>query len=180
MQTFHEPPSLRPHCSSLSTVSHPELGLKSTQLKGFLTRLKDHRQQERLRLRCQLKLTTYSPSFPTCLSHPGSVPLLYSIVLRMPHFLSRLQQQAGQEVSENCSCSLSPSRNQSPTILSPRELLTGLTTRLFSPYPKLTSYTNTKNGYGYGSGTVIKIQRITQWVCACSWMIDWMTPGWKE
>jgi hypothetical protein len=23
VQTFHEPPSLRPHCSSLSTVSHP-------------------------------------------------------------------------------------------------------------------------------------------------------------
>jgi hypothetical protein len=25
-----------------------------------------------------------------------------------------------------------------------------------------------------GSSTVMKIQRIDQWVCACSWMIDWL------
>ena len=48
----------------------PELGLKSTQVKGFLTRLKAHRQQERLCHRCQFKLTAYSLSFPTWMSHP--------------------------------------------------------------------------------------------------------------
>jgi hypothetical protein len=48
----------------------PELGLNSTRVKGFLTRLMVHRQQERLCHMCQIKLTTYSPSFPTCLYHP--------------------------------------------------------------------------------------------------------------
>ena len=31
-----------------------------------------------------------------------------------------------------------------------------------------------------GSGTVMNIQKIAQWVCACSWMIEWMTELWKE
>jgi hypothetical protein len=48
----------------------PELGLNSTRVKGFLTRLKLHRQQEGFHPRCQLKLTTYNLSFPTCMSHP--------------------------------------------------------------------------------------------------------------
>jgi hypothetical protein len=48
----------------------PKLGLNSTQVKGFLTRLTTHRQHERLCHRCPLKLTTYSPPFPTCLYHP--------------------------------------------------------------------------------------------------------------
>jgi hypothetical protein len=48
----------------------PEMGLNSTMVKGFLTRIMDHGQQERLCHKCLLKLTAYSPSFPTCLSHP--------------------------------------------------------------------------------------------------------------
>jgi hypothetical protein len=48
----------------------PELGLNSTRVKGFLTRLKLHRQQEGFHPRCLLKLSSYSLSFPTCLSHP--------------------------------------------------------------------------------------------------------------
>jgi hypothetical protein len=30
------------------------------------------------------------------------------------------------------------------------------------------------------SGTVMKIQRIAQWIYACSWMIDWMMEGMME
>jgi hypothetical protein len=55
-----------------------------------------------------------------------------------PTSLPGLQQQARPEVSEHCSHSLAPSGNRSPTILSLREFLTGLTTRLFNPAPKLT------------------------------------------
>jgi hypothetical protein len=111
----------------------PELGLNSTWVKGFLSRLMDHRQQERLHHRCQLKLTIYNPSFPHACPTRGSVPLLCSIVLQLPHFLFGLQQQVGQEVSEPCSCSLTPLGNQFSTILSPRqEFLTSLTTGLFS------------------------------------------------
>ena len=129
------------------------------------------KQQERLHLRCQIKLTTYIPSFPTCLSHLGSVPLLFSTVLWLLDFLSGLQQQAEQEVSEQCSCSLAPSGNQFPTILSPREFLMGLTThflqypmglttRFFSPAPKLTRYTR-RYGYGYRFRYIdMKVQRI--------------------
>jgi hypothetical protein len=143
MQTFHEPPSLRPHYSSLLPVGHPELGLNSIQVKGFLTRIMAHRQQERIHHRFSFKLTAYSPSFPTCLSHPGSVPLLCSTFLQLPHFLSELQQQVGQEVSEPRSYSLATSGNQFPAIISPKEeLLMGLTTRLFNPAPELTNYTN--------------------------------------
>jgi hypothetical protein len=133
MHTFHEPPSLRPQCSSLSTVGHPQAGTKLHPGKGFLTSLMAHRQQERLRHRCILKLTAYSSSFVTCLPTPGIVPLLYSTVLRLPHFLSRLQQQAGHEVSNPYSYSLAPSGNQFPSILSPREeFLMGMTTHLFN------------------------------------------------
>jgi hypothetical protein len=121
------------------------------------------------------QLTTYSPSFPTCLSHPGSVPLLCSTIVQLPHFLSGLQQQVGQEVLKHCSCSSVPLGNQSPKILSPRELLMGLTTRFFSPIPKLTSFTNKKMAMDIASSTIMKIQRIAPRVCACSWMIDWMT-----
>jgi hypothetical protein len=144
VQTFHEPPSLRPHCSSLSTVSHPRAGTKLHPGKGIPNQAKGSWTTGKTLSQVLTQLTTYSPSFPTCLSHPGSVPLLCSTVLRLPHFLSGLQQQARQEVSEHCSCSSTPSRNQSPTILSPREFLMGLTTHFFSPTPKLTRHTNTK------------------------------------
>jgi hypothetical protein len=125
------------------------MGLNSTRVKGFLTRLKAHGKQEGFCLRCQLKLATHSPSFPTCPSHPRSVPLLCPTVLRLPHFLFELQRQVRHEVSENCSCSSSTSEDQSPTILSPREFLMGFKTCFFSLAPKLTRHTNT-NGYGYG------------------------------
>jgi hypothetical protein len=48
----------------------PELGLNSTQVKGFLARLTQIKQQEGLHSRSHLTLTTYSLSFPTRVSHP--------------------------------------------------------------------------------------------------------------
>jgi hypothetical protein len=36
VQAFHEPPSLRPHCSSSQQWVTPELGLSSTPRQGFL------------------------------------------------------------------------------------------------------------------------------------------------
>jgi hypothetical protein len=94
------------HCQQWVT---PEMGLNSTRVKGFLTRLKVHRQHERLCHRCQPKLTAYSPSFPTFLSHPGSVPLFFSTFLQLLHF-----QQVGQEVSKPYSYSLAPFRKSTP------------------------------------------------------------------
>ena len=35
VQTFHEPPNLRPHFSSLSTVGHPRAGIKLHPVKGI-------------------------------------------------------------------------------------------------------------------------------------------------
>jgi hypothetical protein len=78
--------------------------------------------------------------------------------LDCPTSLPGLQQQARQEVSEPCSCSLVPSGNQFPTILSPREIAhgldnlplqypMGLTTHFFSPSPERTRYR-----YGIDSG----------------------------
>ena len=36
VQAFHEPPSLRPHCSSAQQWVTPELGLSSTPRQGIL------------------------------------------------------------------------------------------------------------------------------------------------
>jgi hypothetical protein len=72
-----------------------------------------------------------------------------------PTSLPGLQQQARPEVSEHCSCSLAPSGNRSPTILSLREFLMGLTTRLFNPAPKLTGTPTRKMVMKTGSCTVI-------------------------
>jgi hypothetical protein len=73
VQTFHEPPSLRPRCSSRSIVGHPELGLNSTG-QGIPRLGKGNRKVTqstgRIISQGQLTLTTYNLSFPTCLSHP--------------------------------------------------------------------------------------------------------------
>jgi hypothetical protein len=146
------------------------MGLNSTQVKGFLTKMMYLRQQEKLRHRCQLKLTTYSPSFPTCMSNPGSVTLLCSTVLRLPHFLFGLQQQAEHEVSKPCSCSLAPLGIQQLSHLErfshgpdnpPLQSPIGLTTRFFSPTPKIIGYMYEYfYGYGYGyNDSNKKVQR---------------------
>jgi hypothetical protein len=138
VQTVHEPPSLRLHCSSLSTVSHPRAGTRLHPGKGFLTRLKVHGQPERLPLRCSLN-HSLQPLLPHMPVPPKEVcPFSAQQSFGCPTSLPGLQQQARPEVSERCSRSLSPSGNRSSTIPSLREFLMGLTTRLFNPAPKLT------------------------------------------
>jgi hypothetical protein len=75
----------------------PELGLNSTRVRGFLTRMMYHKQKERLRHRCQLKLTSYSPSFPTCMSHPKNfTPSLLNSPSAAPlHFWASATSQRG-------------------------------------------------------------------------------------
>jgi hypothetical protein len=110
MQTFHKPPILRPHYSSLSVVGHPRVGTKLHRVKGFLTRMMYLRQQERLHHRCQLKLTTYNPSFPTCLSHPRKCsPSLLNNPSAAPLPFQGFSNRIDRKVSDPCSCILSPS-----------------------------------------------------------------------
>jgi len=49
----------------------------------------------------------------------------------------------------------------------------------FNPFLQSRSQANQINQHKMamdtGSGTVMKVRRIAQWVCECSWMIDWMT-----
>jgi hypothetical protein len=103
---------------------------------------------------------------------PRKCALLCSIVLRLPHFLSGLQQQAKHKVLEHFSYSLAPSGNQLPTILSLREFLMGQPTSLIShgpdnPLLQSSSQANQlhphKMDMDIGSGRVMKIRRIAQW-----------------
>jgi hypothetical protein len=82
--------------------------------------------------RCQLKLTSYSPSFPTCMSHPRKCAPSLLNSPSTPTSLLGLQQQGEQEVSEPCSCSLAPSRINSQQFSHLERMLMGLTTRLFN------------------------------------------------
>jgi hypothetical protein len=78
-------------------------------------------------------------------------PLSSQQSLGYPTSLSGLQQQIEHEVSEPCSCSLTPSGNQFPNNSlnhreishgndnSPLQYPIGLTTLFFSPSPKLTT-----------------------------------------
>jgi hypothetical protein len=78
VQTFHEPPSLRPRCSSLSAVGHPRAGTKLHRAGN--PRLgkvngKTHSYRGRILSQESLTPTAHRPSFPTCLSHPRSIHL---------------------------------------------------------------------------------------------------------
>jgi hypothetical protein len=115
VQTFHEPPSLRPHYSSLSIVSHPRARTKLHPGKGIPNQAKGSWTTGKTQSHVLTQLTTYNPSFPTCLVPPQEVcPFSSQHSLGYPTSLLRLQQQAEQDVSEPCSCSLAPSGNQFP------------------------------------------------------------------
>jgi hypothetical protein len=78
VQTFHEPPSLRPRCSSLSAVGHPRAGTKLHRVGN--PRLgkvngKTHSYRGRIFSQEPLMPTAHRLSFPTCLSHPRSIHL---------------------------------------------------------------------------------------------------------
>jgi hypothetical protein len=138
VQTVHEPLSLRLQCSSLSIMSHPQVGTRLHLGKGFLTRLKVHGQPEALPLRCSLN-HSLQPLLPHMPVPPKEVCTFSTQKsFGFPTSLPGLQQQARPKVSERCSRILAPSENRSPTILSLREFLTGLKTHLFIPAPKMT------------------------------------------
>jgi hypothetical protein len=79
VQAFHEPPSLRPHCSSAQQWVTPELGPSSTPRQGILTRLrlqgKPHLESGRILPR----MPSYAHYSQTLIPHmpvpPGSIHL---------------------------------------------------------------------------------------------------------
>jgi hypothetical protein len=113
VQTFHEPPSLRPRCSSCSTVGHPRAG---TKLHGQgIPRLgKDNRKVAQINRKDFLPGATYAHNPQTLIPHmpvpPQECTPSLSQVHRLSTSLPGLQQQAGPEVSEYCSCYETPSR----------------------------------------------------------------------
>jgi hypothetical protein len=128
VQTFHEPPSLRPHCSSRSAVGHPRAGTKLHPGK--------RNPRPRLRLRktalcnwkdslqgAYLRPTAHRLSFPTCLSHPGNMHLHCSTVHRLLHFPSRASTtgQIRNSQSSVAGTGLPPGEITSQQTLSPGE-----------------------------------------------------------
>ena len=110
----------------------PELGLNSTRVKGFLTRLMALEPQERLCHGCSLNYQPTVPHSPHACPTPRSVPLLYSTTPWLPHFLFELQQHAGKEFEKPCSYNLSPSEKNSQQFSHLERFLMGLTNRLFN------------------------------------------------
>ena len=121
----------------------PELGLKSTRVNEILTMLMYHRQQERLCHSCPLKLIAYSPSFPTCLSHPRKcAPSLLNNPSAAPLLFQGFNNRPNR-------------KSQSPVAA--------------ISSPNLTRYTN-RYGYGYRFRySDIKVQRIARCMCELSW-----------
>jgi hypothetical protein len=124
------------------------------------------RQQENFSHRCQLELTTYNPSFPTCLSHPrkcapsllnspSTAPLPFRGFNNRPDMKSQSPVVAVWHLREINSQQFSHLERIShgPDNL-PLQYPTGLTTRFFSPAPKLTRYR-----YRYDIGTVTVTRR---------------------
>jgi hypothetical protein len=115
VQTFHEPPSHRPCCSSLSAVSHPRAGTKLHPGKGIPRLGRDNRKLHsttgRISSKEPLMPTTHRLSFPTCLSHPRSIHLHCHTVHRLLHLpFWGFNNRPDQEFSELCSCYWTPSR----------------------------------------------------------------------
>ena len=108
VQAFHEPPSLRLHCSSAQQWVTPELGLSSTPRQGILgqaevTGKTTHNHKEGILSKEPPTLTAHKPSFPTCLFHPRRVHLLCHLdspsAASLPYL--GLQEQTRPEVSDS-------------------------------------------------------------------------------
>jgi hypothetical protein len=135
VQTFHEPPSLRPRYSSLSAVGHPRAGTKLHRAGN--PRLgkvngKTHNYRGRLLSQEPLTPTAHRLSFPTCLSYPRSIHLLChqdSPSIAKPPLPWALRQ-TGPEVSELCGSYRTPSQSSHFLMhsLTWRGSLAGLTT----------------------------------------------------
>jgi hypothetical protein len=128
------------------------------------------RQQQKLCHRCQLELTTYSPSFPTCMSHPRkSASSLLNSPLATPlpfrGFNNRMDKKTQspvvvvwhlREISSQQSSHLERIVHGPDNL--PLQYPMGLTTRFFIPTPKLTRY-RYRYGYRYNDR---KVQRTTE------------------
>jgi hypothetical protein len=134
VHTFHEPPNLRPHCSSLSAVRHPRVGTKLHLGKGVPNQTDVSQTKEKTPSQVPTQTNSLQSLIPHMHVPPQEVcPFSAQQSLDCPTSLQGLQQQARQEVSEPCSCSLATFGNQFPTIFSPRDkLLMVLKTRLFN------------------------------------------------
>jgi hypothetical protein len=134
VQTFHEPPSLRPRCSSLSAIGHPELGLNSTRQGNSRLGKENKEVAQKQQEGSFIPGATYAHNSQTLIPHMPAPPqestpslLLVHRPVHLPYL--GLQQQAGPEVSEYCSFYGTPfQENSLPNKLSHLgEFLTGLT-----------------------------------------------------
>jgi hypothetical protein len=122
VQTFHVPPSLRPHCSKLSAVGHPRAGTKLHPGKGILNQADVSQTTGKTLSQVPTQTNSLQSLIPHMPVPPQEMcPFSSQQSFGCPISFLGLQQQARQEVSEPCSCSLAPSGKQFPTILSPRE-----------------------------------------------------------
>jgi hypothetical protein len=144
VQTFHEPPSLRPRCSSLSAVGHPRAGTKlhreGNPRLGKVYR-KNTRKRRRILSQEPLMPTAHRLSFPTCLSHPRSIHLHCHLdspsAANLPCL--GLQQQTRPKISELCGSYRAPSRSSLLPLrtLSPGEVTHRLRNLSLQPQPPL-------------------------------------------
>jgi hypothetical protein len=116
MQTFHEPPSLRPRCSSLSTVGHPRARTKLHQVGNPRLGKVNGRHIvieegfSPMSHLCPPLTESHSPhSYPT----PGVYTFTVTkTVLRLLNFpCLGLQQQTRMEVSKICRSYRTPFRS---------------------------------------------------------------------
>jgi hypothetical protein len=91
VQAFHEPPSLRPHCSSTQQWVTPELGLSSTPGQGIQTQAEVtgnsviHNHQEESSPRNLPRSLPTDPHSPHACSTPGECTFSVTwTVLRLP------------------------------------------------------------------------------------------------
>jgi hypothetical protein len=91
VQAFHEPPSLRPHCSSAQQWVTPELGLSSTPGQGIQTQAEVtgnsviHNHQEESSPRNLPRSLPTDPHSPHACSTPGECTFSVTwTVLRLP------------------------------------------------------------------------------------------------
>jgi hypothetical protein len=103
VQAFHEPPSLRPHCSLAQQWITPELGLSSTPRQGILVRLRLQGKQHLESGRILPRMPSYAHYYQTLIPHmpipPGSIHFTSTVHPCQPPSLG-LDNRPDQEVSE--------------------------------------------------------------------------------
>jgi hypothetical protein len=131
VQTFHEPPSLRPQCSSLSAVGHPRARNKFHPGKGIPNQDDVSKTIEKTPSQVPTQTNNLQSLIPHMLVPPQEVcPFSAHQCLGCPTSLPGIQQQVEQEVSEPCSYSLGPLGINSQQFSHLERFLTGMTTHL--------------------------------------------------